>query len=96
MAQFVLESRAGQSDLFKKSNNGFGIKASPPWVGDKVLHESIEADGKMHASYFRKFPSLEASIKGHARLSSLRLPTVKIGLIKLRFKQIIIRMKRKD
>ena len=25
MAQFALESQAGQSVLFKKSNNGFGI-----------------------------------------------------------------------
>lgn len=54
MAQFVLESGAGESGLYKKSYNGFGIKASAPWVGDKVLHESMEADGKLHASYFRK------------------------------------------
>lgn len=66
MAQFVLESRAGQSELFKKSNNGFGIKASYPWEGDKVAHASMEADGKEHVSYFRKYPSLEESIKDHA------------------------------
>ena len=66
MAQFVLESEAGESELYKKSYNGFGIKASAPWTGDKVLHKSMEADGKLHASYFRKYPSLEASIADHA------------------------------
>lgn len=65
MAQFALESKAGQSELFKKSNNGFGIKASPPWTGDKVLHNSMEVGGA-EDSYFRKYPSLEASIKDHA------------------------------
>ena len=65
MAQFALESQAGQSVLFKKSNNGFGIKASPPWVGDKVLHNSMEVGGAQD-SYFRKYPSLEASVKDHA------------------------------
>lgn len=65
MAQFVLESGAGESELYKKSYNGFGIKASSPWVGEKVLHESREADGKLHSSYFRKYPSLGASIADH-------------------------------
>lgn len=65
MAQFALESQAGQSALFKKSNNGFGIKASAPYTGDKVLHNSMEVGGAQD-SYFRKYPSLEASIKDHA------------------------------
>ena len=65
MAQFALESQAGQSDLFKKSNNGFGIKFSAPYTGDKVLHNSMEVGGAQD-SYFRKYPSLEASIKDHA------------------------------
>ena len=65
MAQFALESQAGESELFKKSNNGFGIKASAPWTGDKVLHNSMEVGGAQD-SYFRKYPSLEASIKDHA------------------------------
>ena len=65
MAQFALESQAGQSVLFKKSNNGFGIKASAPWTGDKVLHNSMEVGGAQD-SYFRKYPALEASVKDHA------------------------------
>ena len=65
MAQFALESQAGQSVLFKKSNNGFGIKASAPYTGDKVLHNSMEVGGAQD-SYFRKYPSLEASVKDHA------------------------------
>ena len=66
MAQFVVESGAGQSPLYQKSFNGFGIKASHPWQGPKVQHTSLEADGKAQASYFRKYDSLEASIKDHA------------------------------
>ncbi len=65
MAQFVVESQAGVSDLFKKSNNGFGIKASAPWTGDKVLHNSNEVGGARD-SYFRKYPTLEASIADNA------------------------------
>ena len=66
MAQYILESNAGQSELFKKSNNGFGIKASQPWNGEKIQHGSLEASGKIEPSYFRKYPNLEASIKDHA------------------------------
>lgn len=66
MAQFILESKAGESDLFRKSYNGFGIKASPPWQGPTILHESWEADGRKHKAYFRKYPNLEASIQDHA------------------------------
>ena len=65
MAQFVVESQAGASELFKKSNNGFGIKVSVPWTGDKVLHNSNEVGGARD-SYFRKYPTLEASIADNA------------------------------
>lgn len=65
MAQFAVESQAGVSPLFKKSNNGFGIKASAPWTGDKVEHLSGEVGGAS-VSEFRKYKNLEESIKDHA------------------------------
>lgn len=65
MAQFVVESMAGTSELFKNSNNGFGIKASAPWKGDRYNHYSNEVGGARHSD-FRKYPNLEASIKDNA------------------------------
>lgn len=65
MAQFVLESQAGRSPLFKVSNNAFGIKASYPWTGDRVAFDSWEVGG-VATSYFRVYESLEASIADHA------------------------------
>lgn len=65
MAQFVVESVAGTSELFKNSNNGFGIKASAPWKGDKYNHYSNEVGGARHSD-FRKYPNLEASVKDNA------------------------------
>lgn len=65
MAQFVVESVAGTSELFKNSNNGFGIKASAPWKGEKYNHYSNEVGGARHSD-FRKYPNLEASVKDNA------------------------------
>ena len=42
MAQLILESQMFTSELAKNSNNGFGIKASAPWTGDKYSHLSGE------------------------------------------------------
>lgn len=65
MAQFALESQAGASELFLKSNNGFGIKVSAPWTGEPVEHLSGEVGGA-RVSEFRKYESLEESVKDHA------------------------------
>ncbi|MFO6164254.1 glucosaminidase domain-containing protein, partial [Pseudomonas aeruginosa] len=65
LAQLVVESQMFTSELAKKSNNGFGIKASAPWDGDSVPHVSGEVGGARESS-FRKYPSEEASIKDHA------------------------------
>ena len=65
MAQFILESQAGRSPLFKVSNNAFGIKASYPWTGDRVAFDSWEVGG-VATSYFRVYETLEASIADHA------------------------------
>ena len=65
LAQLILESQMFTSELAKNSNNGFGIKASAPWTGDKYSHLSGEVGGA-RVSEFRKYPTHEASIQDHA------------------------------
>ena len=36
LAQGILESQSGESDLAKRSNNHFGIKCKNDWTGEKV------------------------------------------------------------
>ena len=65
LAQLILESQMFTSELAQNSNNGFGIKASAPWTGDKYSHLSGEVGGA-RVSEFRKYPTHEASIQDHA------------------------------
>ena len=65
LAQLILESQMFTSELAKNSNNGFGIKASAPWTGEKYSHLSGEVGGA-RVSDFRKYPTYEASIQDHA------------------------------
>ena len=65
LAQLIVESQMFTSELALKSNNGFGIKASAPWKGDKYSHLSGEVGGA-RVSEFRKYPTHEASIQDHA------------------------------
>ena len=39
LAQGLLESGAGQSDLARRSNNHFGIKCHSDWRGGRVYHD---------------------------------------------------------
>lgn len=61
MAQGLLESGNGQSELAKKSNNHFGIKCKKEWKGDKVYHDDDEEQ-----ECFRKYDSVEDSYADHA------------------------------
>ena len=38
LAQGILESDSGNSNLARRSNNHFGIKCKKGWKGDKVYH----------------------------------------------------------
>jgi LysM repeat protein len=42
LAQGVLESGAGRSELARKSNNHFGIKCNNGWSGSRVYHDDDE------------------------------------------------------
>ena len=61
LAQGILETEAGRSDLVQRSNNHFGIKCKSTWTGDKVYHDDDE-----RGECFRKYPSPEDSWKDHS------------------------------
>jgi LysM repeat protein len=61
LAQGILESQYGESELCKKSNNHFGIKCKTEWAGDKVFHDD---DTKQEC--FRVYPDAAASFKDHS------------------------------
>ncbi|MDC3181770.1 glucosaminidase domain-containing protein, partial [Flavobacteriaceae bacterium] len=42
LAQGILESGSGKSELARKSNNHFGIKCHTTWNGKKVYHDDDE------------------------------------------------------
>ena len=94
MAQFVVESGAGESPLFKASNNGFGIKASAPWKGDKILWNSKEKSGYQH-SFLESTTVLRKALRIMLDFLSL-VTTVRTPCINKRLKQPLIRKKLKD
>jgi LysM repeat protein len=61
LAQGILETAGGQSDLAATANNHFGIKWKPDWAGEYVLHDD---DAKNER--FRKYVSVEDSYKDHS------------------------------
>ena len=61
MAQGLLESDAGNSELSRSSNNHFGIKCKKNWTGRKVYHDD-DAKGEC----FRAYPTVEESYLDHA------------------------------
>ena len=50
MAQGILESGAGRSDLTQRANNHFGIKCHTEWTGERVYHDDDAAQ-----ECFRKY-----------------------------------------
>jgi len=61
LAQGILESGAGQSDLAVNANNHFGIKCHNDWTGDKVYKDDDSAN-----ECFRKYNQASESYKDHA------------------------------
>jgi len=60
LAQGILESSSGNSDLARYANNHFGIKCTADWTGKTMLHD----DDKRNEC-FRKYPNAEASYADH-------------------------------
>ena len=61
LAQGILESGRGRSELALKSNNHFGIKCHVGWQGERVYHDDDEA-----GECFRKYVYPETSYNDHS------------------------------
>lgn len=61
LAQGILESGAGQSELARRSNNHFGIKCHTDWGGSRTYH-----DDDYRGECFRKYNKVEDSYDDHA------------------------------
>ncbi|MFM6924916.1 MAG: glucosaminidase domain-containing protein [Ferruginibacter sp.] len=61
LAQGILESENGNSELVKKSNNHFGIKCKSNWTGESVTHDD-DANGEC----FRAYTNASDSYRDHS------------------------------
>ncbi|WP_255490595.1 glucosaminidase domain-containing protein [Dysgonomonas sp. 511] len=62
LAQGLLESGAGQSDLARRANNHFGIKCHSDWKGEKVYKSDDNPN-----DCFRKYKNASESFEDHAQ-----------------------------
>lgn len=67
LAQGILETAGGQSDLASKGNNHFGIKCKNDWKGESMFHDD---DAKNEC--FRKYASADDSYKDHSDFLKFR------------------------
>lgn len=65
IAQAILESGWGQSELSVQANNFFGIKADPGWQGACVNMDTLEHYNSHTTASFRKYSSFNDSITDH-------------------------------
>lgn len=61
IAQGILETESGNSELVLKSNNHFGIKCKLTWTGETVHHNDDEK-----GECFRKYNTAEESYRDHS------------------------------
>lgn len=61
LAQAIVESGSGESNLAKKANNHFGIKCKTEWTGEKIYQDD---DAKNEC--FRVYPNAESSFIDHS------------------------------
>jgi LysM repeat protein len=68
LAQAVVESGAGTSELSLNAKNHFGIKARNNWTGGVyyIKDDDKDAQGNIVPSPFRMYPSIEDSYKDHS------------------------------
>ena len=67
LAQGILESGNGRSQLALKSKNHFGIKCHRGWKGQRVYHDDDEK-----GECFRKYRYVQTSYKDHSKFLSGR------------------------
>jgi LysM repeat protein len=75
MAQALIESNAGMSELATRANNHFGIKCGGDWTGPGYHKEDddYDASGNLRKSCFRHFRDVEESYVAHSEF--LRNPS---------------------
>lgn len=61
LAQGILESSNGNSQLARNANNHFGIKCTSEWNGKTYILDDDKPN-----ECFRRYPSVEASYKDHS------------------------------
>lgn len=68
LAQGMLESNLGRSDLAFKANNHFGIKCGALWTGEVYykLDDEIDSTGNLKESCFRSYTSAFESYVAHS------------------------------
>lgn len=69
LAQGILESDAGRSELSSKYNNHFGIKCHSDWTGERYYKEDDDVDpvtGQLIKSCFRAYKNSEESFIAHS------------------------------
>lgn len=68
LAQGLLESNWGRSDLATKANNHFGIKCGGRWSGPSYYKEDddYDQDGDLIKSCFRSFADAQRSYEAHS------------------------------
>ncbi len=68
LAQGLLESSAGQSELALRANNHFGIKCGSDWLGEDYFKMDDDRDfnGDLIPSCFRSYQTVEASFVDHS------------------------------
>jgi len=77
LAQGILESSSGNSQLTKRSNNHFGIKCHRGWEGDKTYHDDDEK-----GECFRVYKDPANSYKDHSLFLTSRSRYSKLFKIK--------------
>lgn len=77
LAQAILESRWGQSQLVRQANNFFGIKASDSATPEQYIEfeteEYVKGRPEKVSAKFARYPSPIDSFRAHARLLSIAL-----------------------
>jgi flagellum-specific peptidoglycan hydrolase FlgJ len=62
MAQAILESNSGNSELARNANNHFGIKSTRDWAGNTYYKQTNEEN-----SIFRKYANTAESFTDHSK-----------------------------
>lgn len=82
IAQAILETGWGSSQLNKEANNYFGIKADKAWKGPKINMKTKEYSDKVITDAFRVYNNKNDSFKDHGEFLKNNERYAKAGLFK--------------